>query len=686
MAKLFQGARTRTLDARPDRVDFRDRPYQPRVRSLPPRWPLDADVKKFIASYNTKELVLDQGEEGACSGFGLACVINFLRWTRFIGEHGEAAAKKPFLKVSPHMLYQLARRYDEWPGERYEGSSCRGALKGWHKHGVASDKRWPGTTPAADWQEEAAECPLGVYYRIDRRSVVDMQSALYEIGAIYVSASVHDGWDNVKTSPAPASHKNLPVIAWPKTDELGGHAFAFVGYNETGFVVQNSWGPKWGAGGFAVLPYEDWVEHGDDAWAAALGVPVKATEERKAAMRFPMRGRSLASQARDAHNPDNPAEDPWPVDHDYDTKEYQPWSTAEAYEHTLVTGNDGCIEVSDLAHDLDDAVAYARHVAHDLPLAKLKNEQAPRLMVFAHGGLNAEAESIGRIRMLAPYFAANGVYPLFLTWKTGPIEVLLQMLEDFLRPKVDSAKAFATGAVRDQLDRLVEPIARTTLRGVWTEMRENAQRGLKPGHGLDALGGHLFQLKQDLPKLEVHLVGHSAGAILLGHLLEKFQAIASCHLLAPACSVRFARQRYLSLPGNAPLVIRVLSDENERADGLPKPKVELYGKSLLYLVSRALDDVRKMPLLGFERAAMPEFQNDTDQWDGDELPELQAWLAAARATVIPVKAPRVPVSSHEDHTIQATHGSFDNNVEVISEAIKLITGAGPKRPVEWLDY
>lgn len=34
------------------------------------------------------------------------------------------------------MLYELARRYDEWPGEGYEGSSARGAMKGWVRHGV----------------------------------------------------------------------------------------------------------------------------------------------------------------------------------------------------------------------------------------------------------------------------------------------------------------------------------------------------------------------------------------------------------------------------------------------------------------------------------------------------------------------------------------------------------------------
>ena len=45
-------------------------------------------------------------------------------------------------EVSPRMLYNMARRYDEWPGENYSGSSARGAMKGWHKHGVCSRKHW----------------------------------------------------------------------------------------------------------------------------------------------------------------------------------------------------------------------------------------------------------------------------------------------------------------------------------------------------------------------------------------------------------------------------------------------------------------------------------------------------------------------------------------------------------------
>ena len=36
----------------------------------------------------------------------------------------------------------MARRYDEWPGEDYTGSSARGAMKGWHKHGVCAEAEW----------------------------------------------------------------------------------------------------------------------------------------------------------------------------------------------------------------------------------------------------------------------------------------------------------------------------------------------------------------------------------------------------------------------------------------------------------------------------------------------------------------------------------------------------------------
>lgn len=131
-----QTSHNRTFDARPDRIDLRDRVYQPKLESLPPRYPDEIDIGKYLPAY-ARTLVLDQGQEGACTGFGLAAVVNFLLW------RNNGFKMKGLQTVSPRMLYNMARFYDEWPGEDYDGSSCRGAMKGWHRHGVCTDKLWP---------------------------------------------------------------------------------------------------------------------------------------------------------------------------------------------------------------------------------------------------------------------------------------------------------------------------------------------------------------------------------------------------------------------------------------------------------------------------------------------------------------------------------------------------------------
>ena len=85
-------------------------------------------------------MILDQGQEGACTGFGLAACVNYLHWERW--QRDGCSGQRP-ARVSTRMLYHMARLYDEWPGEDYDGSSCRGAMKGWHHHGVCDETLWP---------------------------------------------------------------------------------------------------------------------------------------------------------------------------------------------------------------------------------------------------------------------------------------------------------------------------------------------------------------------------------------------------------------------------------------------------------------------------------------------------------------------------------------------------------------
>ena len=305
-----------TFDARPDRIDFRDHAYSPPLRSLPPSYPSEEAIARFLPLYQKHGMVLDQQNEGACTGFGLAAVVNYLRWEAWLRSQPVPPKGKPFpdkdrpKPVSPRMIYQNARLYDEWKGEDYEGSSCRGAMKGFHKHGICTETSWPyreadGSIGRSrpEWDKDAAECPLGSYYRVEARSLVDMQAAIAEVHAIYVSGTVHEGWDLKK-------HKRIDaakIEEKPKPENIGGHAYSIVGYRPEGFIVQNSWGPDWGFHGFAILPYEEWVRHGQDAWVLALGAPMLAPSprtrtalslERRAASRAPILAKgSVAGEA-----------------------------------------------------------------------------------------------------------------------------------------------------------------------------------------------------------------------------------------------------------------------------------------------------------------------------------------------------------------------------------------------------
>ncbi|KQV94526.1 C1 family peptidase [Pelomonas sp. Root1237] len=720
------------LDARPDRLDLRDLVYRSPLRSLPPRWPMDSDLKRLLPAYVKAGRILNQGNEGACTGFGLACVTNYLYWLRHLDAPRSRTQPET---VSPRMFYELAKLYDEWPGQDYEGSSCRGALKGWHKHGVCSFKLWPYPLdkkgngiferPAAGWDDDATTRALGVYYRVDKKSVVDMQAAIYEIGAIYVSGDVHDGW-TLDESPMPASHDKLPRIE-RMARKTGGHAFALVGYNERGFVVQNSWGTGWGASGFAVLSYEDWITNGTDAWAVALGVPqdlsdiksrqavaAKTARGAKAARVAggfrAMAGRGLSDVGATLRVDDNPRDDPWPINHVFAHKPYQPLRTDEAYTHSLVSGNDGQLMATDFTRSRDDREGLAREIVVERPAAwfKASKGKTVKLAIYAHGGLNSEIGSVQRIRVMAPYFLANDIYPLFFTWKTGPGETLTDMLEDLKHRIVDSADV-STGTL-DRLrevaaeakDRAIEAVGRQFARGIWSEMRENAEGGATADHVLDLAARMLRELRDGLAKsgktLEVHLIGHSAGSILIGHLLGRLGGAnvvqaASCELYAAACSSGFAVQHYgaaaqagvLSLDR---LRLHVLTDANERADGLPNAERDIYGKSLLYLVSRALDDIRKQPLLGMERALVPpDAAWLDDQWAGPPNGDVAAWLKLWPGGTLlnRVTTPKVRTTKAGDQ-IDASHGSFDNNIDVLTGTLERIRGDALVAPMEWLDY
>jgi hypothetical protein len=691
-----------TLDVRPDRVDIRDREYQPALRSLEPVYPAPATIARLLPKY--RSLVLDQGQEGACTGFGLAAVVNYLQWSRswreilLTGGSGEKLDEpEKVSSVSPRMLYHLARLYDEWPGEDYVGSSCRGAMKGWHRHGVCSSKLWPYfnsqgkakfVAPKPGWQEDAAERPLGAYYRIAKESVADLQAAIFEVGAVFCSSEVHSGWDltgwdskgKKKHTWSPDSSIDLamPIIQPPPPAEhKSGHAFALVGYNEEGFIVQNSWGPTWGYHGFAILPYSDWVSSAMDAWVAVLGAPVANRA-----------GQEILHNDNLGANPFESAA--VPAGASTNDKSAKRWTGDIAYRHMLVMGNNG--QPLNRIVSQETAKAASKHVCEERPgkwLADAKNPK--KLIVYCHGGLNSEEASLTRTQIMAPAFQKNGAYPIYITWKTGLQESIGDILTDsaarlpfmksgglgdFFKKKLDDAR----NATLEAADRAVEAACEKLAKPIWTQMKQNAEASAADSAGLHILAESLRKLVKDHPGLEIHLVGHSAGSIIFGHLLtlmrkRKLKA-KTLTLYAPACTLGFALKHYKPAIGKvvaaSDVTMNILSDQREQDDNV----VKIYNKSLLYLVSRALEVRHKTPLMGMQREWLKWSKQDAERhWGKLGAGEVKSWQTFVKSSGLktPILTKATQVSDGVEK-IPSAHGSFDNDVDVVAATLSRISG------------
>lgn len=646
------------LTARRDAPDLRDRAYLPPPVNLRDRFPSDAQVRDWLPAYTRAGLILNQGQEGACTGFGLAGVVNYLRWRKAF----ESGHPPPPRSVSARMLYTLARRSDEYDGEDYEGSSCRGALKGWYHHGVCGEDDWAyeSATPRFGYADRAAETPLGVYFRVALDSITDLQAAIQEVGAVYVSAFTHAGWAAVPRrarARVPEGHEDLPVIPWDgRVEGVNGHAFALVGFNRDGFVIQNSWGPSWGAGGFAVLRYDDWLGHAMDAWVAALGV-AGVVAGRVSQPGDVARGiaRATAAPAR-----------PW-------------WDEEQARRHSVILGDDGRV-----ARYLteDQSTRTLLHQAASLPDQWFRSgagqaQPTKRLLLYVHGGLNSERAALSRARALGRLMAGNGCYPLFVCWRTGALETLGHLLQGSAAAPAARGLLERVGEASDAL--LESTVARHAARPLWSEMKLNAELAFEASRGGHHLVKALLQLADTWGSdFELHLVGHSAGAIWLGHLLSLLArerpgfAARSLQLYAPACTLAFANRHFAPHPAlMRSLHLDLLTDAAERED-----RVGPYRKSLLYLVSQALEADRRTPLLGLARAHDPADHG----WEGSSATgeALRAWRDAAEAAKLyasgRVRQWQGPRPIAPGQTQRAHHGGFDNDLEVVAATLRRITG------------
>lgn len=638
------------FNVRPDPIDFRDKYFEPTLIEVGPfrgpPLPLAADNDPYSLK------VRYQGSEGACTGHALAAVIDLQNVKRMM-QGADVPAR-----VSARMLYENARTFDEYADDHLPGSSLRGALKGFWNNGACDEDLAPYVPGDLFWSmtpevaKDARKVGLGAYMRL-KHVLNDYHVAITEAGAIFCSAQVHEGWNLHKPVDG------VPKGVIPYTEHMvdhtppkakGIHAFAIVGYTPQGFLVLNSWGAEWGGydpatsasigtgqvanlaraslatifkqgpmPGVALWSYQDWQDNVVDAWVIRLTAPTALPSNTIGGL---YRGSAIPRVAGGGLFRSDAI-----TIRDCDVRGH------------LIHVQNG--ELVQNARQFATSEAALR-VTRKLVKANSGNgKKYQHLLYFAHGGLNGLQDATRRAAFMTPTLKSLGIYPLFYCWRTG----LKETLADIARMGMARIMTRTQG-MAEVTDKLFEDALRSIGAAAWREMKRDAYRLFAPPlkgdeiakflelpaairASLEKSGGgwnvtQMFLDKEDrkskgnaqeggfidaydhgeddgIIDVKHHFVGHSAGAIALGHLFRRIRSlpngneilrerVGSVTLYAPACTYQFFHDEWLE-------VFRILGSERSAIYMLP-PKWErakddemiVYSKSLLHLVHNAFED------------------------------------------------------------------------------------------------
>ena len=527
-------------------------------------------------------------------------------------------------------------------------------MKGWQKHGVCSEQEWryqveaprPGGLTEAR-TTDALRRPLGAYLRVNHQDLVALHSALAEVGILYATATVHEGWDAVDAQGD---------IAWPRP-LAGGHAFAIVAYDADGFWIQNSWGDHWGRQGFARISYDDWLANATDVWVARLGAPVALRLNESAAIAHSAAAaRSLA------------------------------YSYADLRPHIISLGNDGALQPGG---DYGTSADELREIFEvDMPRA-MAGWPEKHVLLYAHGGLVDERSAIQRLADYRSVMLDAHIYPLGFVWHSDYWSTISNILQDAMRRRrPEGVLGPAKDFLLDRLDDTLEILARSlTGKPSWDEMKENAlAAGSRADGGARQALDLLATLKTQMD-FKLHLVSHSAGAIFQAPLARLLTAPAqkissgflkgqtgyglpleTCTLWAPAVTTELFKKSYLPAIEAGTIgrfALFALSDKAERDDNC----AQIYHKSLLYLVSRAFEQSafgEGTPLVGMEK------------WLARD-PGLTALFTSGKADLVfsPNSEPEgSPTASRSSH-----HNDFDDDAATLKATVARMLATSGAAPV-----
>lgn len=319
-----------------------------------------------------------------------------------------------------------------------------------------------------------------------------------------------------------------------------------------------------------------------------------------------------------------------------------------------------------------DAI-FAESLPKALDAARTRKDKL-RVLFYAHGGLVSQRNALIMARNQAGWWMGNHVYPLFFIWKTGLFEAIGQLLS--------RSRAVARPATRDLWDYTTDPVIEAMARAlggldIWSSMKRSAERAVdKPDGGAFYVAEKLKAFcEANAGDVEVHAVGHSAGAIFQAHFVpacleQGVPEFRTLTFLAPAIRVDSFKEQLTQAPaspgaarslrpGIGHLAVFTMRKDLELADTC----AGIYHKSLLYLIHHALEPEERVPILGLEVS----LRADRD------LPALfgLGGKPPGRADVV--------WATTDDRTGRSaswsrSHGGFDNDAPTMNSVLRRVCG------------
>jgi hypothetical protein len=210
-----------------------DRVHQPDIRNYPVRTRLESmEITTLRSNIWRVGVWLDQGQLGACVGFGVS---------------GELAA---IPVPQPHVtnqwatgLYYQAQKRDGEPGGEWPGA----------------DPQRQGSSVLAGMKAATALGAYDGYHWAD--SELDLALAVGHLGPAVLGVNWHA--DMMQPDDTDYVH--------PTGDTVGGHCILCSGFDTRGFyILHNSWGQGWGTNGEAKISRADMALLLEDAGEAAI--------------------------------------------------------------------------------------------------------------------------------------------------------------------------------------------------------------------------------------------------------------------------------------------------------------------------------------------------------------------------------------------------------------------------------